>query len=384
MPTTKALRPPRAILICVAASSLLPGWACAKRVPVAVAPVYFPAAPELPRIQFLTSFAGLRDVQQQSSFARLVAGENPDIKVNKPYGVDVSGGRVYVCDTNSTVAVFDFEKKTFAPMKGAVGPGQLRQPTNISIAPDGTRYVSDPVRGQVLAFDKKDEFLRAYGDPNSWHPVDAVWFAGRLYVVDTTHAVVKVLDAASGEEVGTIGDKGDPADRLARPTNIAVDTEGRIYVTDFGRFQVLRFDREGVFQLAYGKLGDNRGHFARPKGIAVDRAGRLYVVDAAFNNVQIFDPAGRLLMFFGENSLGPGGLQLPAKVTIDYDNLKHFRQFLQPGFQAEYLVFVTGQVGERRVNVFAFGKAQGRRYPEDDELKRLIEERRKRELERPH
>jgi hypothetical protein len=45
---------------------------------------------------------------------------------------------------------------------------------------------------------------------------------------------------------------------------------------------------------------------------------------------------------------------------------------------------VTSQVGERRVSVFAFGKQQGTRYPDDEELQRQIEERRKREQEKPN
>jgi DNA-binding beta-propeller fold protein YncE len=351
---------------------------------VAAPLVFFPAPPDLPRIQFLTSFAGLRDVQKQSGFERFVVGENQDVRVNKPYGLDVFDGKVYVCDTNSTVVVFDFKSKTFGPLKGAVGAGLLRQPTNINITADGTKFVSDPVRRQVVVFDRFDAYVRAYGDAASWRPVDAFPVADRLYVVDTAAAVVRIVDRASGQTLATIGDKGDPSERLSRPTNVTADRAGDIYVTDLDRFQVVRFDANGTFKRTFGKAGDNRGHFARPKGIAVDRAGRLYAVDAAFNNVQIFDRDGRFLMFFGESGEAPGGLLLPAKVVIDYDNLKYFQRYLQPGFQAEYLVFVTSQVGGRRVSVFAFGKDQGTKYPDDEELLRLIEERRKREQEKPN
>jgi hypothetical protein len=379
----RSLQPRHAAYLIVVATLALT-QACAAPAKVAPPVVFFPAAPELPRIQFLTSFAGLKDVQKQSGFERFVVGENQDLRVNKPYGLDVFDGKVYVCDVNSTVAVFDFKNKTFGPLKGAVGAGQLRQPTNISIASDGTKYVSDPVRRQVVAYDQNDAYLRAYGDPDTWRPVDAVPAADKLYVVDTAAQVVKILDRASGQTLGTIGDKGDPSERLSRPTNIAIDHDGDIYVTDLDRFQVIRFDASGAFKRTFGKAGDNRGHFARPKGIAVDGAGRLYAVDAAFNNVQIFDREGRLLMFFGESGEVPGGLLLPAKVVINTDSLKYFQQYLQPGFQADYLVFVTSQVGDRRVNVFAFGKAQGMKYPEDEELQRLIEERRKREQEKPN
>jgi len=345
-------------------------------------PVFFPPPPEPPRIQFLTALSGLRDIEEQSAFNRFVVGEKQDLKVDKPYGVAVFDGKIYVCDTNSTIAVFDLKHKTFGPMSGAVGPGILRQPVNISIEPDGTKYVADPVRGQVVVFNRNDEYVKAYGFPGAWRPVDAVALEDRLYVADIANGLVKIFDKQSGELINTIGDKGDPTERLDRPTNLAFDRDGYLYVTDIGRFQVVKFDRDGHFKATFGKPGDNLGHFARPKGIALDREGRLYAVDAAFNNVQIFNQEGRLLLFFGESGDKPGGFVLPAKVAIDYDHLSYFAQYVQPGFHPEYLVFVTSQFGDRRVNVFAYGKAEGEKYPTDTELLKEIEERQKKESEK--
>jgi DNA-binding beta-propeller fold protein YncE len=346
-------------------------------------PVFFPPAPALPRIQYLTSFTGRKDIEKQSAFNRFVVGEKPDVKVDKPYGVAVYDGKIYVCDTNASVAVFDLKEKSFGALKGAVGPGALRQPTNISIEADGTKYVADPVRGQVVVFDRNDDYVKAYGTEGAWRPVDAVPFEDRLYVADVANGLVKVFDKQSGEQLKTIGDKGEPSERLDRPTNLAFDREGYLFVTDFGRFQVLKFDRDGHFKAMFGKVGDNLGHFARPKGISVDREGRLYAVDAAFNNVQIFNKEGRLLLFFGQAGEGPGDLLLPAKVAVDYDNLKYFEKYVQRGFRAEYLIFVTSQVGERRVNVLAFGQEEGKTYPSDADLLKQIQERAKRESEKP-
>jgi hypothetical protein len=105
-------------------------------------------------------------------------------------------------------------------------------------------------------------------------------------------------------------------------------------------------------------------------------------VDAAFNNVQVFNKDGRLLMFFGESADKPGGLLLPAKVSIDYDNLQYFKEYIQPDFQPDYLVFVTSQFGSRLVNVLAHGQQKGKKYPTDDELLKRLEEKRKQELEK--
>jgi len=344
--------------------------------------VYFPPAPALPRIQFLTAFNGLKDIEVQSGFNRFVVGEKLNLELDKPYGVAMHDGKIYVCDTNTTVIVLDLAKKRFSSMAGAVGPGRLSQPVNISIEADGTKYVADPVRGQVVVFDRDDAYLRAIGEPGAWKPVDAVPFGDRLYVADNANGVVKVFDKLSGELLKSIGDQGDPAERLDRPTNLTFDRDGGLYVTDVGRFQVVKFDRDGHFQRTIGKLGDSPGHFARPKGTAVDREGRLYAVDAAFNNVQIFSPEGRLLMFFGDAGLGPGGLMLPAKVAIDDKNIDHFRSYAAPEFEIEYLVLVTSQFGERKVSVFGFGHESGKHYPTEEELRQQIEEKRRKELEK--
>lgn len=365
-----------------ACALLLAAASCAPKPAPKVTPVLFPPPPAPPRIQYLTSLSGLKDIETQSAFNKFVAGEKPDLRLDKPYGVAVHDGKIYVCDTNATVFVFDLKAKTFAPLKGAVGLGKLLQPINVSVDADGIKYVADPVRGQVVAFDRNDEYLRAYGTPGEWRPVDAAVFEDRLYVADAGNHLIHVFDKVSGSSIKGIGDKGEADERVLLPTNLAFDAEGMLYVTDAGRFQVLKYDRDGHFQAAIGKAGDNLGHFARPKGTSLDREGRLYAVDASFNNVQIFNKEGRLLMFFGQAGNEPGNFLLPAKVTLDYDNLAYFKPYLEPGFQPEYLIFVTSQFGPRMVNVLAFGKQQGVSYPTDDELLKQIEDRREKEREK--
>jgi DNA-binding beta-propeller fold protein YncE len=375
------MTPSRKGLICAAVALFAAACATPERKPEA--PVYFPPAPGLPRIQYLTSFKGLKDVETQSSFNRFVVGELQDVRLDKPYGVGIHDGRIYVCDTNASVVVLDLAAKTYGGLKGDIGPGKLSQPINISIEADGTKYVADPGRGQVVAFNRSDEYLRAYGAPGAWRPVDAVAFEDRLYVADPANGLVRVFEKESGQEIKKIGDQGEPSERLDRPTNLAFDGDGYLYVSDVGRFQVVKFDRDGHFKATFGEPGDNLGHFARPKGIALDRDGHLYAVDASFNNVQIFGKEGRLLMFFGEGGEHPGNFLLPAKIAIDYDNVGYFEKYLQPGFQAQYLILVTSQLGDRPVSVLAYGQEKGKAYPTDEELLKQLQERRDKERESP-
>jgi DNA-binding beta-propeller fold protein YncE len=354
------------LLVLAAVACIITG--CAGEVKKEAPLVFYPPPPNAPRIQFLNYYTSAEDVGgERSAFDKFVKGEQITRRLDKPYGVAMYNGKIYVCDTNRGLMVFDMQKKTLDALRGAQGLGTLTQPINISIDRDGTKYVSDPIRGQVVAYDKNDFYVKSYGEGGgAWKPVDAVAYEDKLYVADPKNSDIKVFDKASGDLVKRIAPKG--ADSLGIPTNLAFDEEGYLYVSDIGRFQVLKFDRDGHLKSVVGRLGSSSGDFSRPKGVAVDHDGRIYVVDTSFDNVQIFNKSGQLLMFFGGPGLQNGNMNLPAKVSIDYDNVSYFQKYADPNFVIEYLILVTNQFGNKMVSVYGFGKERGMKYPSDEEL----------------
>jgi hypothetical protein len=350
-------------------------------------PVFYPEPPALPRIQYLRSYTSAQDLGvKKSAFELFITGEKEKIKIlDKPYGVAIYDGKIYVCDTNATVIVFDLKKNSYDPLPGAQGLGKLVQPLNISIDKDGNKYVADPFRAQVVIYDKNDAYIKSFGLPGEWKPVDAVVYEDKLYVADIQNSEIKVFDKETGDIVLRLGQaKDETYGRLVSPTNITFDKEGYLYVADAGRFQIVKMDRDGHIKGTIGELGDRMGSFARPRGVAVDRDGRIYAVDAAFDNVQIFNKEGRLLFFFGKAGTKPGDLFLPAKIFIDYDNISYFRQYADPRFEIECLLLVTSQFGNRMVNVYALGKEKGKKYPsEEDLMKQLDEKKQKFRQEHP-
>jgi DNA-binding beta-propeller fold protein YncE len=343
-----------------------------------VVKVFFPEPPVPARLQYLTFFTGEKDIAgKKSAFESFVTGaRESERRLDKPYGVAIWGGKIYVADVNLGVIVFDLENKTYGMLPGAQGMGKLLQPVNIRVDRDGTKYVSDPVRGQVVVFDRNDFYVGSFGEsPESWRPVDAVPYEDLLYVVDMKNAQIVVMDKRSGDIVRRIGRDGPPPELLSRPTNLAFDTEGYLWVSDAGRFQIVKYDRDGHFQGKIGDVGTASGTFARPRGIAVDRENRLYAVDAAFGNVQMFNKDGLLLLFFGVTGFAPGDLNLPSQVIVDYDHVKYFKQYADPNFAIEHLVIIANQFGHRMISIYAFGKEQGKAYPTDAELLEKLKER---------
>ena len=348
------------------AAAVLAGCASAPgQAPQAQGPAFYPPLPDPPRIQHLRTLTGERDLGVAASkFAQFVVGDDTRTQqLKQPYGVGMFNGKLYVVDSRAPgIAVFDLAQQRFTLMTGAPN-GRMKRPINITIDGDGTKYVTDTGRNQVLVFDRDDRFVSAYGTEGEFKPVDTAIAGERLYVVDIQHHQVQVLDKRTGKLLFKFGSAGSKVGELFHPTNIAIGADGDVYVVETSNFRVQRFTAEGNSMRIYGEAGTDRGNFTRPKGIAIDRNGRLYVGDAAFQNVQIFDNDGRLLLFFGQPGDNIEGLNLPAGVTIDYDNVQYFRSYADPRFNIEYLVFVVSQFGPNKVDVFGYGKMAGMAYP---------------------
>ncbi|MES9971001.1 MAG: 6-bladed beta-propeller [Candidatus Thiodiazotropha sp.] len=326
--------------------------------------LYYPSLPNPPRIQHLHTFSNENDVKGAlGGFGRFIlGGSENDSSISKPYGLAVHEGKIYVVDTDTGgYAIFDLIEEDFNFIIGS-GGGALVKPINIEIDEDGTKYITDTKRMQIVVFDQDDNYLRSFGVEGQFKPSDVALDRDRLYVADLLDSKIHVLDKSSGETLFTFPpkDKSSPA-HLAHPTNITLH-DGYIYVADSTQAQVNKYTTSGEYVTTIGQMGTNIGQFARPKGVAIDNVGNIYVVDAAFENVQIFSSDGELLLFFGESGYERRNINLPTTVVIDYDNNAYFQQYVAPDFKIEYVILVASQYGKGKVNAFGFGKKEGMDY----------------------
>jgi DNA-binding beta-propeller fold protein YncE len=195
---------------------------------------------------------------------------------------------------------------------------------------------------RVAAFGPDWKLETYFGDDNLEHPGGvAIDEENRfLYVVDTAGQRVAVFDADSfkflryvGGPPKSVGD--DDPGTFSKPSNVAVDKEGNICVSDTMNNRVQIFDAEGKFISTFGKSGDGPGDFARPKGITIDADNHIWVADAFTNRVQIFDHEGHLLAFFGTGGDLPGQFGVPSGLYVDKQN----RAFVTEQLQGRLQVF---------------------------------------------
>jgi DNA-binding beta-propeller fold protein YncE len=324
--------------------------------------LFFPPPPDEPHIQFLASFSTEEQLQELAGkrkfFNFIVGEERMQRPIVKPYGITSTPGRLYVCDTGpGSIEIIDLEKRRISYFRPG-GNGTIGTPINIAVDDDGTRYITDTKRKQVLIY-KVEDYAGAIGEKDDMKPVGVALAGGRIYVTDIQNHCVRVYDKTSLKELFRFPKtdvKEQSEERLYSPTNVALGKNGKVYVSDTGGFSVNVYDSEGKFLKKIGEEGLSPGKFGLPKGIAVDRKGLFYVVDAKTQLVQLFDDQGRILMYFGNPTSDKGGSTcLPAGIAVDYDNVQQFQRFAAPNFAIEYLILLTNQMGGQRVSVFGFG-----------------------------
>ena len=132
----------------------------------------------------------------------------------------------------------------------------------------------------------------------------------KIYIADSNNNMVHLFDRAGQYQRAITG--------LERPTAVAVDIEGRIYIGNArnggGSGNVEVYDSN---LLLIGKLGVGNGEFKTPVGIALDSAGLIYVVDGGKHKVNIYNSDLSFKSSFGSQGSGNGQFQAPSSIAIN-------------------------------------------------------------------
>ena len=86
---------------------------------------------------------------------------------------------------------------------------------------------------------------------------------------------------------------GIPGETFNRPTDVAWDAQGNIFVSDgYGNSRVMKYDKNGKWLKMWGSRGAEPGQFNTPHSIATDAQGNVYVGDRGNRRIQVFDGEG--------------------------------------------------------------------------------------------
>lgn len=116
---------------------------------------------------------------------------------------------------------------------------------------------------------------------------------GRKPEAVTIRTAGPAAPAAGGGRGGQSG-AGGAGDQFVRPSDVAFDAEGNIFVADGhgANARIAKFDKSGQFLLSWGSRGAESGQFNTPHSIATDAQGNVYVADLGNKRIQVFNGKG--------------------------------------------------------------------------------------------
>lgn len=145
---------------------------------------------------------------------------------------------------------------------------------------------------------------------------------GRIYVADSENRRLVRINNFSGSGWTTLDLSAylpEESSIYAPSFTIAIDDADRIYVLPVATGKITRFNNmTDASPVDYGTLGSGQGQFQSPAGISIGPTGSIYIADAFnYRIVRMDDMTGAGWTTYGTDGTGVGQFKLPRKVAFD-------------------------------------------------------------------
>lgn len=172
-------------------------------------------------------------------------------------------------------------------------PRKTPRLTVLDADPSGRFYLIDERNACVYVLDKDWQYqytLKGKKRRPLLKPTDLAFGKKWVYVVDQLAGSVIVFNY-KGKQKFRFG-TGAGAGKLGRPVSVALDSAGKVYVSDSIAHRIVKYTAKGKYITHWGGLGDEMGKLWYPAGVAIDGRDRVVVVDYGNHRLQIFDQQG--------------------------------------------------------------------------------------------
>ena len=261
-------------------------------------------------------------------------------KVPGAYSIEVKINGDTLANSPFTVAVKERELIVVGELDLDLLEGeQVGHLFGIAVNAIGNIAVTDICKNCVYIFDKNGKCLRKIGDKGQFkYPLGVTYLKDdEILIADTNNNRIQQINIQTGTVVKTFGKEGEGTREFNLPTDVCLDEERRIVVTEMWskRIQVMScqgetisifgnigpeklkgprsclpykdkffvsdggnncinaFDKSGTFLHKFGKQGNQDGQFNYPRGLLIDSSNNLLVCDENNNRVQQFSLDGR-------------------------------------------------------------------------------------------
>ena len=112
-----------------------------------------------------------------------------------------------------------------------------------------------------------------------------------------------------------------PLTGFDRPLDIIRLADGNILISESAGDRLALLNEKGRFIKYIGSKGRGLGNLVGPQFLALDSMGRIYVTDYGNRRVDVFDAEGNGLYYFGKKSSDFAGLKCPTGIAVIEDSV---------------------------------------------------------------
>jgi sugar lactone lactonase YvrE len=229
-------------------------------------------------------------------------------------GVALDGaGHVYAVGDN-VVRVFDVDGAV-ARQWATTLPGEC-----VSLDPSGRVWVGE--KEQVEIFSSQGDRVDTRRDPGRLGLVTAIGFGGGdIFLADATARWIRRYDG-EGRLLNNIGDRHRKGgfDIPNGVVDFAVDEDGVLHVANPGMHRVERYAADGTLLGRFGRFdGQDPAGFpgcCNPTNLTVDAQGRVIVTEKAGPRLKVYSPEGELLAVVADDVFDPNAKNMDVAVDV--------------------------------------------------------------------
>ena len=219
------------------------------------------------------------------------------------YGVRLEGHIEASGNTKAILGDGNFQYETDGKNWGQIPEGVVyKEATSVAVSSDDNVYVYNRGTIPMLVFNPDGKLIGSWGQGFFTQPHGiTIGPDDEIFCVDNGEHTVKKF-TPDGDLLLTIGTPGIHSERMSgipfnRPTHLAIDPKnGTLYISDgYGNARVHRYDLDGKYLNSWGESGTDPGEFNIVHNIAVDSQGLVYVADRENHRIQIFTPEGEYI-----------------------------------------------------------------------------------------
>ena len=265
---------------------------------------------------------GIRTMVRHERYSRLM-GNGPfyssiiSVGEDRLYAFDSSVGRLFRFGPGGS----DHSSPKIVSMEKGVESIHFGIPSYsngycMDLSPSGELYISDPVEGKVYKIDSDSNVYCVAGDGTRFMSQDntqateqsvntpsglAVGFDGRIYIADPDYHRVRVVDndgiITTLAGTGAKGYNGDHIQAsgamLNTPKGLAIDSDGNVYIADFGNHRIRKVSTDGIITTI---AGTGQEQFLEKNGSPFD-------IPLPFPSCVSVDPRGGLCVLGGGRTI---------------------------------------------------------------------------------